>query len=124
MGKMLDFMNKHNPEAFYCRFQKKKEILYSVDPSIFYNHLKNWCPKTATPVDESPNDNNNTEFDELDCENTEKEIFDAIKELNRKKSLGNDLLLNEYSIYFYLISAICSTEYSKLVFFTTHRMSL
>ena len=89
-GNMLDYLLKYNPKAFYSNIRKKKGPRPSVNPTIFVDHFKELVSQTIPPFESNCTGEGQTVFDELDCDITESEIFDAIKKLKREKSHGPD----------------------------------
>ena len=86
-GDMLTYLKKTNPKQFYKLFSKKKSrVTNNLTNDDFLLHFKNLMydenEQTAFSFDEFDND---TIFEELDCEITENEILKVVSNLKAKK---------------------------------------
>ena len=96
-GDMLTYLKKANPNQFYKLFSKKKSrVTNNLTNDDFLLHFKNLMydenEQTAFSFDEFDND---TIFEELDCEITENEILKAVSNLKANKSCSEDGIINE-----------------------------
>ena len=96
-GDMLTYLKKANPKQFYKLFSKKKSrVTNNLTNDDFLLHFKNLMydenEQTAFSFDEFDND---TIFEELDCEITENEILKAVSNLKANKSCSEDGIINE-----------------------------
>ena len=89
---MLYYLKNSNPKQFYKLFSKKKSrITNNLTNDDFMTHFKNLMFDENGDTDFTFNEvNNESVFEELDCEITEDEILKAISNLRSNKSCSED----------------------------------
>ena len=99
-GDMLNYLKNSNPKQFYKLFSKKKSrITNNLTNNDFMTHFKNLMFDENGDTDFNFNEvNNESVFEELDCEITEDEILKAISNLKSNKSCSEDGIINEIFI--------------------------
>ncbi|KAK3086335.1 hypothetical protein FSP39_017010 [Pinctada imbricata] len=101
-GNMLSKLRKDNPKVFYKHFAKKKNNANSnISIDDFHEYFKKLvCSEVNENNDNdySSMDGNDSIYEQLDVQISEKEIINAIAKLKRDKSCAEDGLINEIFI--------------------------